>query len=362
VKALLRTVCVLLVLAGAGAATWWYVKIRPETGQAGAQTAPLAPAAAPRGMPVEVRPVKVTTIEETITVVGTLRSNESVLVRPEVAGRIASFGFREGERVEKGAPLVTLDSDIYQAELEEAKANLLLSRRNNERAVELFQRNAGTARQRDEAAAKLKVDEAKVALAEANLRRTRVFAPFSGIVGLRGVSLGAYVQPGQDIVNLESIDPIKVEFRVPEVRFRALKTGQALSVEVDAIPGAAFVGEVYAIDPRLDAAGRSVAIRAQVPNREGLLRPGMFARVQLMIDSRPNAIVVPEIALVPQGSDQLVYRVVDGKAVATKVRLGLRQRGEVEIAEGLRPDDRIVVAGQEKLRDGAPVAVLAAGS
>src|SRR5690606_1248780 len=238
--------------------------LRPdETAQPRAEARETAVAAA---VTVEAVPVRVGTVTRTITAVGTLQSNESVILRPEIAGRIAEIHFREGERVAAGAPLVTLDDSVYRAELAQAEAGLNLSRQNSQRAQELFQRRVGTARTRDEAMAALRASEAEVALARARLEKTRLTAPFSGVLGLRRVSVGDYVIPGQDSGNLENIDPIKVDFRVPEPALRDIQVGQSVEVQVDAFPGETFTGEAYAIDPRIDADGRSVVIRARLEN------------------------------------------------------------------------------------------------
>jgi membrane fusion protein, multidrug efflux system len=320
--------------------------------RAGGQQAP----AGPPPVTVEAVAVEQEEVAEEIVVVGSLASNESVIVRPEIAGRIARIAFAEGERVKRGQPLVALDASVQEAELKEAQAALGVSQRNFARAEELLKTGAGAVRMRDEALGRLEADRARVALMQARLEKMTLTAPFDGVLGLRSVSVGAYVTPGQEVVNLENIDPIKVEFRVPETSLRAVREGQKIRVQVDAFPGAAFTGEVYAIDPRIDAAGRSVAIRAKIPNPDGKLRPGLFARVTLITEQR-RSVMAPETAIVPRGSDQFVYRVVDGRAVLTKVRVGVRRDGKVELREGVRPGETVVSAGQMKLRDGAPVTV-----
>ncbi len=195
-------------------------------------------------------------------------------------------------------------------------------------------------------------------LAEAKFAKTELRAPFSGIIGLRSVSVGDYVKEGADIVNLEAIDPLKVDFRVPEVYMRQVRVGQALQIQFDALPGSTFEGTVFAVNPLVDAAGRAIVIRAIVRNPDTSLRPGMFARVRLITREVQDALVLPEQALVPQGDSQYVYRIVDGKAVRTKVEVGQRRDAKVELLNGVTKDDLVVIAGQLKLRDGAPVTVL----
>lgn len=290
-----------------------------------------------------------------IDAVGTLIANEAIVVRPEIQGRVAKILFNEGDKVEAGAPLVELDASTYRAEVDQAQADIGLGKANYERATKLFSQNTGTGRAVDEAAAALRASQARVALAEANLAKTTILAPFAGYVGLRQFSLGDVVTAGQDMMNLASIDPIKVDFRVSETRLPAVKTGQAIDLTVDAIPGRTFRGEVYAIDPVVDAQGRAILLRARVPNGDGALRPGLFARVNLIVAVREDVLLVHEAAIVPMGAKQTVFRVVDGKAVMTEVHLGLRREGKVEVIDGLAPDDTVVTAGQMKLQDGAPV-------
>jgi membrane fusion protein (multidrug efflux system) len=278
-----------------------------------------------------------------------------VVIRPEVAGRIAEIRFEEGHRVEQGQILVVLDDSVPRAEVEQVEAALVLSRANHERAIDLLQRGAGTTKARDETLAQLRADEAALELARARLDKTVIRAPFDGVVGLRRVSVGDFVDVGRDIVNLEQIDPLKADFRVAEVYLAAVGPGQQIELSADAFPGESFAGEVYAIDPLIDESGRSIVLRARLPNRDDRLRPGLFVRVTLVLNERDDAIQVPEQALVPQGQDQFVFRVVDGKAALTKVTAGIRRDGMVEITEGLGPEDEVVTAGQLKIRDGAEV-------
>jgi len=328
------------------------------------ENAPIAGASAANGpapaIAVDARPVGVTSVRREIEAVGSLRSNESVILRMEIAGRIAEILFDEGQRVRKGMPLIRLDAAVARAQVEQAKASLILSRANHDRAVELYRRGAGTERARDEAIAKLQADEAALALSQAMLGKAMLVAPFDGIVGLRRVSVGDYVNPGQDLVNIEDIESLKVDFRVPEIYTLQIRVGQEVAVRLDAVPGQIFNGKVYAVDPAYDPNGRAIILRASLPNRDGLLRSGMFARVALLIDEREDAIVVPESALVPVGQDHFVFRVVEGKALLTKVSIGQRRKGQVEIVDGLEKDSVVVVEGALKLRDGAAVRSAAA--
>jgi membrane fusion protein (multidrug efflux system) len=244
--------------------------------------------------------------------------------------------------------------------LAQARASLALSERNYKRASDLKASGAGTARALDEAIANLRNDEAAVALAEARLKKTRIAAPFDGVLGLRRMSAGAYVNPGDKIINLEQIDPLKVDFRIPERFLAAARVGQELFVTVDALPGERFAGAVYAVDPQLDETARNILLRATLPNPDGRLRPGLFARVALVVERRESAILVPERALLPVADDQFVFRVVDGKATITAVEIGERVGEDVEIVEGLAAGDIVITDGIMKVRDGDAVSVLSA--
>ena len=376
-KAALGIVAVVVAAVAAGAGYW--LGQRPASPMAGS-SGPAVPGGGPAkatgmagpggggaggpaaGVPVEVVKVATASLPQSITTVGSLRSDESVTIRPEVAGRIAAINFQEGQRVAKGAVLLRLDPSINEAELLQARANLKLARSKYERAVDLSKSNFISGQARDEAENNLRVAEAAVALVEARLAKTEIRAPFTGVIGLRSVSIGDYVKEGADIVNLESIDLLKVDFRVPEVYMRQVKAGQPLQVALDAYPGKTFEGRVFAVNPLLDAAGRAVVIRAQVKNADASLRPGMFARVRLITSESADSLVVPEQALVPQGSEQFVFKVVDGRAVRAKVEVGQRRDGKVEMVSGVTAGEIVVVSGHQRLRDGVPVAVKGAGA
>lgn len=364
-------VLVVVALVAVGLGGYWFGQQRGSGGP-GKTATPTATApgpgaggpgaGAPQAVTVEAVKVVRASLPQAITAVGSLRSDESVTLRPEVAGRIATIGFAEGQRVQKGAILVRLDPTVNEAEVKQARANMTLAKSKYDRAVDLAKSNFISGQARDEAESNMKVAEATLAVAEAKLAKTEIKAPFSGIIGLRQVSLGDYVKEGADLVNLEAVDPLKVDFRVPEVYLKQVRAGQALEISLDAVPGRTYSGRVFAINPLFDAAGRAIVIRAQVSNPDTSLRPGMFARVRLITEERQDAIVVPEQALVPFGSEQYVFKVVDGKAQRVRVEIGQRGDGRVEIRQGLAPDDVVIVAGQLKVRDGVAVALAPAAT
>src|SRR5687768_625724 len=350
----------LAVVAMASGVSFWAGKRNAAPPAAnGAPAAKAAPAKGPPPIVVEATKVALVKLPQAITAVGSLRSDETIILRPEVAGRVAQIAFKEGERVAKGQVLIRLDDSVQQADLERTKANLVLSKSKFDRAVEL--RNTGfiSGQARDEAENNLKVAQADLELMQARLAKTTLRAPFSGTIGLRQVSVGDYVKEGQDIVNLESLDALKVDFRVPELALSQVRDAQTLQLTLDAIPDRAYDGRVYAINPLIDANGRAIVIRAHVPNKDGKLRPGMFARVRLFTSGSKDTLIVPEESLFPVGDDKYVYKVVDGKALRQRVEIGQRRDGKVEITSGLAADDVVVTAGHLKIRDGAAVTVAA---
>jgi membrane fusion protein (multidrug efflux system) len=287
--------------------------------------------------------------------VGTLRADKSIRVRPEVAGQIHTLGFTEGQAVREGQVLFALDDELVRADLNEANANLQNSRRAYARARELSDKQLIARADLDKAQAALAVDQARAASARTHVEKQVVRAPFSGVAGLRLVNAGDYVNAGQDLVELVRLDPLELDLRAPEVVLSTLHVGQTVDFGVDSFPGETFKATLVAIAPSVDAAGRSVALRARFDNPGQKLRPGMSARVQVVLDTNASALLVPEQAIWPNGEQKMVYTVVDGKAKLVPVTLGMRQPGTVEVTSGLKEGDVVVDSGQLKIGYGAPV-------
>lgn len=368
---------VALALAGAALAAWW-LQNRP----AGANS--IASAASPRvagasgpatagpgaagPVPVEVGRAERVRLEEDAQAVGSLRSNQGVMLRPEVSGRILKLGFSDGQRVKRGQPLVQLDDALQQAQLLQAQAQASIARTSLQRNRELVAQNFVSQSVVDQAQANLEVAEAQVSLAQAQLQRMKVTAPFDGIAGIRNVNVGDYVKDGADLVQVEDLSSVWVDFRLPERYLSQLKPGQGVSVNLDALPGKSYTARVEAVDSQLDASGRSLLVRAKLANTAGELRSGMFARTRIVFGVRDAAIMVPEEALVPQGNQQYLIKVVDGPnnsklSQRIQARIGSRQVGRVEVLEGLQAGDLLVIAGQARLMRGEsqPVRVVQLG-
>lgn len=319
-----------------------------------------APVAAAGGqapaMPVETVILRQKPMAAEVKAVGTLKADESVILKPEVAGRIAQIHFTEGESVKKDQSLITLDDSLYRAELQESIASRDLAKQIYERSRALFDKGTGTANARDDNRLKWQAAEASVNLSRARLAKMKLLAPFDGVIGVRSVSVGDYVAPGQDLVGVTKLDPLKLDFRIAETYLNSVKIGQKINLTTATTPGQIFTAEIYAIDPQIDAETRSVILRAFVPNTDQALRPGAFAQISIPLGSELTALMVPEQSVIPTGGSQFVYKVVDGKAVTATIKTGFRDEGMVQVTEGLVEGDEIVTAGQMKIRDGAPVA------
>ena len=340
-----------------------------QAGGAAAQAGKGGPAgAAPGGPPgggprgpvgVEVARVEKMPIVEEAVAAGTLRANETVTLRSEVSGRIQRVGFTDGARVTRGTVLIALDASVSAAEVEQARAELALARANYERTAELAQRNFVSASAKDQAAATLSVLEAKLKLAEARLAKSDLRAPFNGVMGLRNVSPGDFVKDGADLAVIEDLSSMKVDVRLPERYFGRIRRGQPIQLSFDSLPGKSFTATLDAIDAQIDANGRSLLARGKLANPDGGLRTGMYARARVVLRANPNALGVPEEALIPQGTETFVWRIQDGKVTRTRIEIGLRQQGRVEVMSGLALGDQVVTAGQLRLqRDGQEVRVI----
>lgn len=359
----------LVGVAAASTVAWW-LQNKPasaptEANSSAAPSAPAGPGGPQKPPSVEVAKVETAKLVDDTQSVGSLRSNQGVILRPEVGGRVSQILFKDGQRVKKGQLLVQFDDQLPVAQLMQAKAEMSIAQANHTRNKELVAQNFISKRSLDESEAALQVAEAKLSLAQATLQRLKVLAPFDGVAGLRQINVGDYLKDGADMVNVEDIDAVLLDFRLAERFQTKIKPGQKAQVSFDALPGKQFTAVVQAIDPLIDANGRSIGVRGCIDNRQMQLRPGMFARVSAVFGERENAMVIPEEAIVPQGGRAFVVKVVAGAnkdeqiSERVAVKVGLRQPGKVEILEGLSVGDTVVVAGQQRLqKDGTVVKVI----
>lgn len=369
----IHTIVAVVGITVAAGAAWWFqrgAKAPEATPVAGAARAPGAGGAAAgpgQGGPaaVEVGRAEAVTLTDDVSAVGSLKAAQGVMLRPEVSGRIARLGFNEGQRVRKGQLLVQLDDTLQLAQLKQAEAQASIARTNLTRSRELLGQGFVSQSAVDQNAAALQVAEAQVALAQAQLQRMKVVAPFDGTAGLKLVDVGDYVKDGADVVNIEDLNSLTVQFAIPERYVDRLRPGQGVDVTLDALPGKTFKGRVLAADSRVDANGRALQVLAAVANPGSQLKPGMFARPRVVFSVREGAVVVPEEALVPVGAKQFLFKVVqgaDGKASSQRLeaKIGTRLPGKVEILEGLKPGDTVVTAGHGRLMraDSVPLRVI----
>lgn len=451
----LHTVVAVVGIVGASTLAWWLQSPKSDAG---------GPSGA-RPLGVEVGQVKKLALRDDAEAVGTLRSSQNIMLRPEVAGRVLALGFADGARVRAGQVLVQMDDTLQRAEVQQSLAQMSIAKANHKRNQELVAQNFVSQRSLEESSAALQVADAQLGLSCARLERMRLIAPFNGVVGIRNVNVGDYVKDGADLINLENIGSLYVDYRLPERYQTKVMPGQVIEVKLDAFSGRMFKAKVEAVDPLIDANGRSIGVRAVLANtagepmsagsnkgpgapmqgasaatpsassalasassagkstapvaatpsvnrgvvlpspqslgcpantfdrtrtsaggeQNGPLRPGMFARVTAVFAVKPNALVVPEEAIVPQAGKQFVIKAVepsslpvaaasgaasapalppDTKLVSQRVevKLGIRRGGQVEITEGLAEGDTIVVAGQQRLqKDGSPLRVVELG-
>ena len=301
-------------------------------------------------------------LADDVLAVGSLKSRRGVMLRPETSGRVARLGFGDGDRVKRGQVLVQLDDALQQAQLQQAQAQASIARTNLQRSRELLAQNFVSQSVVDQNVANQQVADSQVALAQAQVARMRVLAPFDGTLGIRSVQVGDYVRDGAELVSIEDLSGLQVEFTLPERYVARVRTGQPVELSLDALPGQVFKGRIDALDSQVDPNGRALRVRAAVDNRGALLKPGMFARPRVVFSVREGAVVVPEEALVPQGARQLIFKVVDGadgKKVSQRMeaKIGLRLPGKVEILEGLKAGDAVVTAGHGRLMRGESVPV-----
>ena len=365
----------LAVVGLASSAVWWTcatpsVQLQSMTTNPPAQTKAM-------GVSVELTRVVTTQLRDEAQATGSLRARQSVMLRPELAGRVSALGFRDGSPVRQGQVLVQLDDALQQADVAQAAAQVSVAQASFKRNQDLVAANFVAQQALDTSAASLQVARAQLDLARVRLSRMAIRAPFDGVVGMRLVNVGDYVKDGTDLVNLEDSRQMVVDYRLPERFGDRLAVGQTVELTLDALPGRPLQATVDAIDPLQDSNGRSILVRAVLPNtgrtgqanRTPALRSGMFARTTTVFATHEAALMVPEQAIVPQDGRQFVIMAVasvrPGTALVSRrqqVSLGVRRQGMVQISEGLSAGDTVVVAGQQRLQsDGTPLRAVAVG-
>ncbi len=304
---------------------------------------------------VEMTRIKRGKITRRIDTVGQLRANNEVTLRSEMPGKINEIKFNEGEHINKGDVLIQFEDADLRAELEAAKAELTLRDADHQRLTQLKEKRIESIKKYDEAKAGFEAAKARVDKAQAALDKAVIKAPFEGVIGLIDIDPGAFVQAAQDLVKLVDNTPIYADFKVPEKYLHDISVGQLAEIKLDAIPDQKFVATVEAIDSSVDGQSHSIALRATIPNDDGLLRSGLYAHVSLIIGEKPDALLIPESALIRDGNKEMVYVVHEGKAHPINILTGTRENGMVEVLTNLKEDLNVVTAGQIKLVPGRAV-------
>jgi len=310
----------------------------------------------PGVLPIEALVITTTKLDNVVVVTGSVQANESLELKSETAGKITHIYFAEGKAVKKGDLLVMVNDEEIRAQLEKQKFNRKLNQDIEFRQRKLLEKDAISREEYDNALNKLNTTKSDIAVLEAQLEKTKIRAPFDGVIGLRYVSEGALISTATPIANLYNISPAKIEFAIPGRYSTQVRSKQKIKFTVES-DTSTFEGEVYAIEPQIDANTRTIKIRALADNTGGLLIPGQFVRVELILGSTANAILVPTEAVIPELNGHKVFVVEKGRAKEVIVQTGVRDNLTLEIVSGLNPQDTLITTGILQLRAGLEVQI-----
>ena len=307
-------------------------------------------------MPVDADSARRQAVTDAVRALGRIEAMQAIDLRPDAEGRISELLFQEGQYVAKGAPLIRIDDAMLRAQAERARAERDLARQQLDRVRRLREQNASAPADLERAEAANRAAAASLALLELQIARSVVRAPFAGVVGQRFVSAGDWVNTGTRLLTLQTVDPQRAVIEVPERHAVRLKRGQWVDFTVAAEPERLFRAQVDFIDPVVQTTSRSIVVKARTPNPDRVLRPGMFIEARLATAVRGDAVVVPEDAVQPLRTANVVWAVKDGKASRRVVTLGARSAGIVEVVSGVEPGELVVVGGLERMAEGMPIA------
>jgi membrane fusion protein (multidrug efflux system) len=322
----------------------------PPTGGGAGDVAAMPP------MPVDAATAQYQNLVDAVRATGRVEAVDAVELRPDEQGRITAILFREGQYVGRGTPLIKIDDALLRAQAERAVADRDLANQQLERVRRLRSQNASSVADLERGEAAARSAAAAVAVLALQIERTTVRAPFAGVIGQRFVSVGDYVTPAERLLTIQTVDPQRAVIEVPERHAVRLREGQTVEFTVAAVPGRVFRAQVDFIDPVVQDALRTIVVKARAPNPDRVLRPGMFIEARLATATRSNAVVVPEDAVQPLRTANVVWAVANGKASRRVVQLGARSQGLVEVVSGVRAGEQVVVGGLERMAEGAPIA------
>ena len=306
---------------------------------------------------VEAQIIGESKLDNKLIVTGSVLPNESLELKSESSGKITNILFQEGKPVTKGSLLLEINNDDIEAQLQKQQYNRKLNRDNEFRQHKLLEKEAISQEEYDNALNRLNTTVADIKLLEAQLEKTRIKAPFDGIIGLRYVSLGAYISPSVVVATLYNISPAKIEFAIPARYSAQVKPGEKIYCRVEN-DLTIYEGLVYAVEPKIDSETRTLKIRAQADNQSGTLLPGQFVKVELILKSQANALLVPTEAVIPDQGGKKVFIFNSGKAKEVKIETGIRTESALEVLSGLKAGDTILTTGILQLRQGLDVEVI----
>jgi len=295
-------------------------------------------------------------LENRIVSTGTVAANEEVELRSEMPGRIISINFEEGKAVKKGELLIKINDRDLQAQLSKLYHDQSLAKDDVFRKQKLLELQAVSQEEYDKAANQLGIVEDQMELIRSQIAKTEIYAPFSGLVGLRFVSPGGYISSSTLIARLQQIDPVKVDFSIPEKYREKIHDGSVIQFRVEGIDSL-FSGRVYAIEPKIDPSTRNVTIRAICQNPKNILVPGAFAKVEVFLDKIPDAKVIPSEAVIPQINGEKVYLFKNGKAISQMIESGIRTDRDIQVEKGLKPNDTVITTGLLQIKEGIGVKI-----
>lgn len=306
---------------------------------------------------VEAAKVKAQNWQQQVPATGTLLANQGAILRSEIIGRVTQIYFQPGQIVAEGSALMDINPAILEGQLRSQEAQLKLNEANYRRAEQLYRRQLFAKAELDKQLASLNVSKADVASAQAKLAQAKIRAPFTGKAGLNKINVGDYVAVGQELVSLQSIDPMRIDFKVPEIYASKLAVGEPITIDVANLPGQRFQGQLSGIDSMIDPKTRSISVRALIPNKEQTLLPGAFAQVTLYLGQNKPVLTVPQQAVVYDKGKTFLFKIVANKAIRVEVKLAKRIGNDIIVEQGVVANELVVTAGQMKLMDQAPVIV-----
>ncbi|XOV91656.1 MAG: efflux RND transporter periplasmic adaptor subunit [Bacteroidota bacterium] len=344
VKRILYTIIVLVIL---GAIIYPKLPSDEETSEPGASARPK--------ITVDGLVLKGQDLKNQINVTGTILADESVQLNSEVAGKVSEILFEEGQFIKRGKLLVRLNDDEIKADLQRLQFILKLNKDNEFRQKQLLEKEAISREEYETALTTLNTSQAEIKVVEARLAKHQIRAPFDGVVGLRSISEGSYLNPGTPIADLYKINPVKIEFNVPSKYLQLVNINDQINFSVDAYPNEVFQGSIYAVEPQIDPQTRSIKLRAKANNDKSELYPGQFAQINLILETIPNALLIPTEAVIPELNGKKVFLYKNGKVESQSINTGIRNEESIQVETGLNPGDTVIITGILQVNQGSEV-------